>query len=571
MFEYQPVVRATAGPYYGAALVGTYSTVIGWNFDDENLREGLLGFAVKRTEWDNESGEIIEQSWLGGYKRFKDFDPGNLGDIGSLTAPFQRFRWNDYTLHHTRSYRFEVYPMRGVPGQLTRDEDPLIFEFSPTPEDDGILGVYVNRGVTAAKAYYQRFGDRRPSEVLPPAAAYSWLSRGLKESLIKLIVEARSGDGLHLALYEFEELEIATLLKEASERGVDVKIVHDAKKGKASTKRSRHMVHEVGVEHLVSERTTVNISHNKTAILLRDGQPIRVWAGSANMSENAFNYQTNSALLMRDQPTLNAYEAYFQNLLGDPAKKDCKIVNQGLMNDINSRNPRFAEKLFFSPIAKEEIIDTAVDLIENAKSIVLVSAPFFIHKAMIEALGNNTNNIIEYGLVNATSSGKIKAMRKGGTQFYPPNKLETFQEERWDAKAFGAHKIHSKFIVVDPFGENPKVLFGSANFSKASCKDNDENALLIEGNKRLAAILATEYLRMHDHYKIRYYTDRTADANKAIRKENRLRKKQGLPPKPYVRIPYHLEVDKRWSKTAFDASSTSHKFADRVAFSGNQS
>ena len=93
---------------------------------------------------------------------------------------------------------------------------------------------------------------------------------------------------------------------------------------------------------------------------------------------------------------------------------------------------------------------------------------------------------------------------------------------------------------------------------------------MIEGDKRLAAILATEYLRMHDHYKIRYYTDRTADANKAIRKENRLRKKQGLPPNPYVRIPYHLEVDKRWSKTAFDAGSRSHKFADRIAFSGNE-
>ena len=42
MFVYQPIVLAKAGPFFGAALVGTYSTVIGWNMEDEHFRIGLL-------------------------------------------------------------------------------------------------------------------------------------------------------------------------------------------------------------------------------------------------------------------------------------------------------------------------------------------------------------------------------------------------------------------------------------------------------------------------------------------------------------------------------------------------
>jgi phosphatidylserine/phosphatidylglycerophosphate/cardiolipin synthase-like enzyme len=112
------------------------------------------------------------------------------------------------------------------------------------------------------------------------------------------------------------------------------------------------------------------------------------------------------------------------------------------------------------------------------------------------------------------------------------------------------------------------VLIGSANFSKASCSDNDENAMLIAGNKRLSAIIATEFMRMYDHYKSRFYLDRFDDANKAIRKENRKRKAQGLDPLPLKTMDVHLKSDERWSRTAFDPRSRSHKFRDRIVFSG---
>jgi hypothetical protein len=109
---YQPVVHAASGPYRGAALVGTHSAVIGWTFDDLTLRDNLLGFAIRRTDLDPETGEVMRLDWLGGFKRFADSDDGRADDVDSLEAPFQRFRWNDYTLKSTRAYRYEVFPMR---------------------------------------------------------------------------------------------------------------------------------------------------------------------------------------------------------------------------------------------------------------------------------------------------------------------------------------------------------------------------------------------------------------------------------------------------------------------------
>jgi hypothetical protein len=54
-----------------------------------------------------------------------------------------------------------------------------------------------------------------------------------------------------------------------------------------------------------------------------------------------------------------------------------------------------------------------------------------------------------------------------------------------------------------------------------------------------------------------------------IEKANKERKKRGLKPKPLATIPVHQKSDKSWSDTTFKASSSSHKFRDRIVFSGD--
>ena len=63
--------------------------------------------------------------------------------------------------------------------------------------------------------------------------------------------------------------------------------------------------------------------------------------------------------------------------------------------------------------------------------------------------------------------------------------------------------IHSKFLLHDPLGDDPIVVTGSANFSAPSTNDNDENMLLIRGEKRVADIYFTEFNRLFFHYYFR--------------------------------------------------------------------
>jgi len=63
--------------------------------------------------------------------------------------------------------------------------------------------------------------------------------------------------------------------------------------------------------------------------------------------------------------------------------------------------------------------------------------------------------------------------------------------------------IHSKLLLMDPLGDDPIVVTGSANFSEASTNENDENMLLVRGNTRVADIYFTEFNRLFNHYYFR--------------------------------------------------------------------
>ena len=77
--------------------------------------------------------------------------------------------------------------------------------------------------------------------------------------------------------------------------------------------------------------------------------------------------------------------------------------------------------------------------------------------------------------------------------------------------------IHCKFLLHDPLGADPIVVTGSANFSKASTNDNDENMVIVRGDRRVADIYFTEFNRLFNHYYFRSIAervqpDRDADA-----------------------------------------------------------
>lgn len=77
--------------------------------------------------------------------------------------------------------------------------------------------------------------------------------------------------------------------------------------------------------------------------------------------------------------------------------------------------------------------------------------------------------------------------------------------DRWLAEGLSrlnhnVRYVHTKFLLVDPLGEDPVVVTGSANFSRASCVNNDENMLVIRRDTRVADVYLGEFMRLYNHF-----------------------------------------------------------------------
>jgi phosphatidylserine/phosphatidylglycerophosphate/cardiolipin synthase-like enzyme len=58
-------------------------------------------------------------------------------------------------------------------------------------------------------------------------------------------------------------------------------------------------------------------------------------------------------------------------------------------------------------------------------------------------------------------------------------------------------------LVVDPFGEDPVVVTGSHNFSISASEKNDENFIVVRGDRRLAEAYAVNVESAWRHYAAR--------------------------------------------------------------------
>ena len=102
----------------------------------------------------------------------------------------------------------------------------------------------------------------------------------------------------------------------------------------------------------------------------------------------------------------------------------------------------------------------------------------------------------------------------GETKVYKDGKFETvrlknfgldkwFEQEEHYRKQGNIFFVHTKFLLIDPLSDDPLVCTGSANFSKGSLVNNDENMILIRGGTRVADIYMTEFDRIFRHFYFR--------------------------------------------------------------------
>ena len=525
--------RKTSGGLTVNAIAGTGVVMLGLDLTDA-ARSGCLGFAVSRERHD--TGEI---EWLRGMKCFEATeDDGSDGEgFRSNKHPFQSFNWSDYTARPDTEYTFKVIAMYGTPENLT--EGAAISVRIKTEAELGAKhSVFFNRGAAASQAYARRFNNRYPDDVLNGPgynAAYKWLSRGLFESLTNFLARAVDNSfSLRGAIYEFENEWTLEAVKAASLLAPDIKVIYDAtdppppppvppstKQKQNTTTKNRHAVAKAGIQHLCLERTEGTIMHNKFFVLSKNGQPISVWTGSTNQTENGIFGHSNVGHIVEDAAIAKKYLDYWDQLILDSATIDAWVQAN---NPVPAYPPADDVTAIFSPHKTMHALDLYVEIADNAKEALFMTFPFGMHKKFQKVYEKEANiapdqrKVLNFALMekegngSGLAQGKIdvaRIRRRSNVICALGTSIRMNLFDRWVAEMpkptrhAGVLWVHTKYMVVDPLGNNPVVVTGSANFSDASTTDNHENMLIVQGDHRTADIYLGEFMRLHSHYAFR--------------------------------------------------------------------
>lgn len=421
---------AVVGGYQVFAVAGVNSISFGVDADPSApSTKGLLGFAVERV--DKAAGE---RYYMRGYKVFPSVvpNPGEGTVASTYEHPVQSFVWDDFTAKPDTKYRYIFHPLKGSPKALDRSTKPIPIDVCTEPlVSTTAHDIFFNRGVASSQAYAKRFQNKSPDDQDTPdkkLEALDWLSRDLDDAMLRFIDSTAKGDGLRCAFYEFRFRPAAERLVAAVKRGVDVRIIIDAKdnahlesyKRKDGTK-GQHLVAafprdenlgmvgtvQFPLDRLIKrEARASNIAHNKFMVLLRgpNTTPTEVWTGSTNLSNGGVYGQANVGHHLRDAATAQSFLDYWDLLAADPGGR--KGAPRGAVMKANAAFEQDVDALasvptsaasvptgvtaIFSPRTKAEALDLYAGLLTSSRSLSCVTLAFGVTERLRTELRRNT-------------------------------------------------------------------------------------------------------------------------------------------------------------------------------------
>ena len=551
-------------------VAGTHVVFFGMDLDLQQ-RSKFRGFAFRRT--DHAENETV---WLVALKTFEKTEPHPSPSERFSTRfhPIQSFQWADYSAKPGRSYTYDIVTRYGDPAAL-KSGSSVTVEVTTELETGPTHSAFFNRGSVATQEYARRFENRKPSE--EGQAAYDWLSRGLLEALVAFIGRAGSGWKIHGAVYEFQWPAVLEALRKAKQRGAKVSILFDNretrdKDGKATGpwERNREAIAKARIKSVCKGRVNGRLMHNKFFILTHGKKPAAVWTGSTNLTENGIFGHSNVGHIVEDETVAHSFLDYWERLRDDP-EIDADYRSANVKATATPPVPwDSTTTTVFSPRNRDlDCLNWYAQIAGAADSALLMTFAFGMHPTF-NAVYQQNSQVLKMALMekeyrshqtkDADTKELAKARRRPEVVVAVGNRIVTNSFDRWLAElsriidSVHVYWVHTKYMLVDPFGDQPVVVSGSANFSEASCHTNDENMLVIRGDKRIADIYFGEYMRLYTHYAFREAV-KWAMQSKQVGKPEKWK-------------PNFLVDDDSWMKQYFDPQDRSGRFARRAYFAG---
>lgn len=483
------------------------------------------GFALYRRR--NGSEEIV-RTWVG-----FEGDSSKPGERRSSTEwPIQKLQWIDYMANPGDELQYRVVPMVGPDKHSLTAANDLASAWTAsrklTAACDGDFCCYFNRGIVAAQWVQRRLGlgafdqrQQRLSKIIetPGDETRGFMMGELGKKLVELLRKTNADGGhVYAALFELNDPELVPLLAKFKKRAHVVLANASAKKkGDDPNHEARATLKGVDLhDRMCAPRA---LGHNKFLVLCdANKKPLMVWTGSTNWSITGLCTQANNAITIEDAKVAKAYVAEWERLrdAGDASPAELKTAHGAAI--------AFGKNsLWYSPKAKGKAgdLDELKDIVDGAQEgiLFLMFNPGPRNSALNSIIDasrvKESRRRYVIGVVNqdpSTKVTKVELFARGNREYADyevvlPEAIDErlafwVSEIKKKDKAFAM--VHSKVIVVDPFGKKPVVVTGSHNLGPKASGTNDENLVIIRNAPELAEAYAVNVMSVYLQYRWRF-------------------------------------------------------------------
>lgn len=460
----------------------------------------------------------------------------------STRWPIQKFAWTDVGARSGDVARYRVVPMVGTAADLHELEElasDWTDEISVTAQASGELSAFFNRGVLATQSVARRLAGDEPWRKrlklminTPGDSTRNYLSGELRPALLKVLDDAKTaGDIVHAALFELADPELRQRL-EALGAQANVVLSNGDKADGDENADARAALRAAGV-HVHDRMTGSRLGHNKFLVITAaDGKAKRVWTGSTNWTVNGLCTQVNNAVLIDNEDVARYYRAHWDALVaagngfpdalvdGDDIRQNANLEHGSIgtwfaptHNTVDLADARALIAaaghgilfLMFNPGRRDTLFNAIMDRADPQSE--HYDAGLYVHGVLNQ---DPEAGAKEPALVGLIHRGQLD-------EADPDIVLPSQVDERfsfWDQEVnrYSLVMVHSKVIVLDPFGETPIVMTGSHNLGPRASSKNDDNLNIISGVSSLAAAYATNIMAVYNAYRWRYVRSQRAQA-----------------------------------------------------------
>lgn len=477
------------------------------------------------------------------------------------------------------TFRYKVVPLEGSPGALKPMTTlPILTTNEVTVSgvcSESVTAIF-NRGListqhvsAALKGNPSKSSLLRAIEV-PGNQLRKALAGDILGTLMGFVARAKKSGSIYAALYELTDLELVQSLVDI---GSKLNIVLSNIVGKPNPGGSEEVAGEnddsesklkaTAASLLYRKPASSHIVHNKFLVYVdASGMPQAVLTGSCNWTDTGLCAQTNNSIVIQDKQVAARYMAYWKKLQADEIAHEAggpfqdtplRTFNGGGKTLNLDKGSEDASTLtsYFSPNTPKQRNNKAkgkealpIDLKDlNDRVMAAKNAVLFL------AFIPGTPSITDFAAAaqkankNLFVRGCVTSPDAAGNFYYdlrgtsPPKKQKGVKNPPapQDARVISAEALdktvpngwqkellkagfaitHDKIVVIDPFADDCVVITGSHNLGYQASYNNDENLLMIEGNKKLAMAYATHVLDVYDHFSWRWTVNlgTSTDAN----------------------------------------------------------